>query len=106
MRSQALHFRRMIAPSYRVSALMGVVLVALILPADIRSAASPPPATVAVDEKLFNGMRWRQVGPFRGGRALGMAGGGGEPGTYLFGGGGGGGWETTDGGGKLETPFD
>ena len=27
------------------------------------------PAAI-IDEKLFNGMQWRQIGPFRGGRAL------------------------------------
>src|SRR2546430_11291303 len=95
----------MIAPSYRVSALVGVVLVALILPADIRSAASPTPATVAVDEKLFNGMRWRQVGPFRGGRALAVEGVAGGAGPFFLRGGGGGGGGKDVWGAQLQTPF-
>src|SRR5256886_5616912 len=96
----------MIAPSYRVSALVGVVLVALILPADVRSAASPTPTTVVIDEKLFNGMRWRQIGPFRGGRALAIEGVVGEPDTYYFGAVAGGVWKTTDGGANWTPLFD
>src|ERR1700693_4306152 len=53
----------------------------------------PAPAS-AIDEKLFSGMQWRQVGPFRGGRALAIEGVPGEPETYYFGAVAGGGWET------------
>src|ERR1044072_5963988 len=64
-------------------------------------AASPekkplPPG--AVDEKLFGGMQWRQIGPFRGGRALAIEGVPGEPDTWYFGAVAGGVWKTTDGG--------
>src|SRR5437867_10171439 len=96
----------MIAPSYRFSALVGAFLVALILPASVRSAGSPTPTTVAVDEKLFDGMRWRQVGPFRGGRALAIEGVVGEPDTYYFGAVAGGVWKTTDGGANWIPLFD
>ena len=41
-------------------------------------SAKPAPAAV-VDEKLFKGMQWRQIGPFRGGRALAIEGMVGEP---------------------------
>ena len=34
------------------------------------SASAKPAAPGLVDEKLFKGMQWRQIGPFRGGRAL------------------------------------
>src|SRR6266480_6314441 len=52
-------------------------------------AASPekkplPPG--AIDEKLFSGMQWRQIGPFRGGRALAIEGVPGESDTWYFGG--------------------
>src|SRR5262249_60831179 len=43
-----------------------------------------PPGSI--DEKLFGGMQWRQVGPFRGGRALAIEGVPGEPNTWYFGG--------------------
>src|SRR5256885_5852337 len=61
-------------------------------------AASPekkPLPAGAVDEKLFSGMQWRQIGPFRGGRALAIEGVPGEPETWYFGGVAGGGLENT-----------
>ncbi|MGB8130927.1 MAG: hypothetical protein WCG81_14140, partial [Candidatus Angelobacter sp.] len=36
----------------------------------VTPAQTPPPAPGQIDEKLFGAMRWRQVGPFRGGRVL------------------------------------
>src|SRR5437016_796402 len=60
---------------------------------------SPKPAPPgAIDEKLFSGMQWRQIGPFRGGRVLAIEGVPGEPDTYYFGAVAGGVWKTTDGG--------
>ena len=48
------------------------------------------------EEKLFKGMRYRLVGPFRGGRSLTAAGIPGDPTTYYFGATGGGVWKSTD----------
>ena len=45
------------------------------------------------DEKLWNGMQWREVGPFRGGRAVAIEGVPDEPNTYYFGGVAGGVWK-------------
>ncbi len=72
------------------------------------AAAPSPTATPAgnMDEKLFKGMRWRQVGPFRGGRALAIEGVPGEPDTYYFGAVAGGVWKTTDGGANWVPLFD
>jgi photosystem II stability/assembly factor-like uncharacterized protein len=50
------------------------------------------------DADLFKGMRWRLIGPFRGGRVLAVAGVSSQPNTYYFGGVAGGVWKTTDGG--------
>jgi photosystem II stability/assembly factor-like uncharacterized protein len=47
---------------------------------------------------LFGGMKWRLVGPFRGGRVVAVTGVPGEPNTYYFGGVAGGVWKTVDGG--------
>src|SRR4051812_17063759 len=72
-------------------------------------SASPSPKTLAAgigDEKLFKGMQWRQVGPFRGGRALAIEGVIGEPDVYYFGSVAGGVWKTTDGGGTWLPTFD
>ena len=51
-------------------------------------------------------MQWRQVGPFRGGRALAIEGIPNEPGTYYFGAVAGGVWKTTDGGANWAPLFD
>src|SRR5258707_9568955 len=97
----------MIAPPHRLPALVGFLLAVFILPASVQSAGSPTPTPPgAIDEKLFNGMRWRQVGPFRGGRALAIEGVVGEPDTYYFGAVAGGGWKTTDGGAIWAPVFD
>ncbi len=47
-------------------------------------------------------MKWRNVGPFRGGRSLAVAGHASDPLTYYFGAVGGGVWKTTDGGANWE----
>ena len=71
------------------------------------ATATPKPVPPgAVDEKLFNGMKWRQVGPFRGGRALAIEGVVGEPDTYYFGAVAGGVWKTIDGGQNWTPLFD
>ncbi|MDP2958371.1 MAG: hypothetical protein Q8N53_18225 [Longimicrobiales bacterium] len=49
-------------------------------------------------EATDGALRWRQVGPFRGGRSNAVAGVRGDSHTYYFGGTGGGVWKTTDGG--------
>jgi len=51
-----------------------------------------------LDENALKGMKWRQVGPFRGGRALAITGIAGDPETYYFGAVAGGVWKTTNGG--------
>jgi hypothetical protein len=45
-------------------------------------------------EELFKGMKWRLIGPFRGGRVLAVTGVSGRPDTYYFGGVSGGVWKT------------
>src|SRR5215469_1966151 len=67
-----------------------------------KHAASP----AAVDEKLFSAMRWRQVGPFRGGRVLAVTGVPGEPNVFYFGAASGGMWKTTDTGVTWQPLFD
>ena len=51
-------------------------------------------------------MQWRQIGPFRGGRALSIEGVVGEPDVYYFGAVAGGVWKTTDGGANWAPLFD
>ena len=58
------------------------------------------------NESLFKGMKWRSVGPYRGGRVLAVAGVPGDPTTFYFGGVGGGVWRTTNGGHSWTPLFD
>ncbi|MGC1617085.1 MAG: hypothetical protein WA765_01205, partial [Candidatus Acidiferrum sp.] len=51
-----------------------------------------------LDENALKAMKWRQVGPFRGGRALAVTGVAGDPETYYFGSVAGGVWKTANGG--------
>src|SRR5436853_6568130 len=48
--------------------------------------ATPKPVPPgAIDEKLFSGMQWRQIGPFRGGTDPAIEGVPGQPATYYCG---------------------
>src|ERR1700733_5689974 len=49
------------------------------------------------EDPTFKGMKYRVVGPFRGGRSLTASGIAGDPTTYYFGATGGGVWKSTDG---------
>lgn len=55
-------------------------------------------STTVFDTKHYNNLKWRNIGPQRGGRSLGCAGSPGRPLEYYFGATGGGLWKTTDGG--------
>jgi photosystem II stability/assembly factor-like uncharacterized protein len=62
-------------------------------------AALAPCATgQSYSEAQFKGMKWRSIGPYRGGRVLAVTGVPGSAYTYYFGGVAGGVWRTTDGG--------
>src|SRR5205085_12315739 len=63
-----------------------------------RQAPSTKLPTLAFDTSLYNGLEWREVGPFRGGRVTAVAGHADQPLTFYFGGTGGGVFKTTDGG--------
>lgn len=73
-----------------------------------KTAVQPQPAPQPgqVDEKLFGAMRWRQVGPFRGGRVLAVTGVPGEPNVFYFGAAAGGVWKSTDAGTNWQPVFD
>jgi photosystem II stability/assembly factor-like uncharacterized protein len=88
-------------PSHRVLVLLAI---ALLFPAfatgpvgsarvEARRADGP-----AIDKAFFSALKWRNIGPNRGGRSIAVAGSAARPNEYYFGATGGGIWKTTDGG--------
>ena len=73
----------------------------LLLPSSVesqrRKSRNAAPAPVLQDS-LFHGLQWRNIGPFRGGRSVTSTGVVGQPMTYYMGSTGGGIWKTTDDG--------
>ncbi len=68
------------------------------------SVASYSPAQV--NPAIIGGMKWRQIGPFRGGRVLAVTGVPGEPNIYYFGAVAGGVFKSTNGGLSWTPTFD
>ncbi len=75
--------------------------------AENKAASEQKPADESKPEdKLFKGMKYRLIGPFRGGRSLTAAGIPGDPTTYYFGATGGGVWKSNDGALTWSPVFD
>src|SRR2546423_9208711 len=58
----------------------------------------PQPGLYTYDSTAFAALKWREIGPFRGGRSVAVAGSPKRPNEYYFGTTGGGVFKTTDGG--------
>ncbi|HET7462326.1 MAG TPA: hypothetical protein VFJ82_13820 [Longimicrobium sp.] len=68
------------------------------------AAVSASPSTAQVSPRLFGGLRWRMVGPFRGGRTVAAVGVPQQPGVFYIGVNNGGVWKTNDYG-RVWTPI-
>ncbi|NDQ56558.1 MAG: glycosyl hydrolase [Acidipila sp.] len=77
---------------------LGLALVALL--------GSSTASAQQYDNKLLEGMKYRLVGPYRGGRSVTAVGLPGDPNTYYFGAAAGGVWKTTNGGLTWSPLFD
>jgi photosystem II stability/assembly factor-like uncharacterized protein len=67
---------------------------------------SRPTSAQEIAQSLYSEMKWRMIGPFRGGKVNAVAGVPGNAGVYYFGADGGGVWQTTDGGTVWKPIFD
>jgi photosystem II stability/assembly factor-like uncharacterized protein len=76
------------------------VVWAMLLTAWPAAAAEPP------DSALYGGLRWRMIGPFRGGRTVAATGVPGQPNLFYVGVNNGGVWKTTDAGRTWTPLFD
>jgi photosystem II stability/assembly factor-like uncharacterized protein len=79
-----------------------LVVLAVAVAAVTGQTLGPP----GVSERLYSSMRWRLIGPSRGGRVLAVSGVAGQPNVYYFGAVGGGVWKTTNGGRTWGPVFD
>ena len=78
----------------------------LVLAAIAAFAADSAAPTEKPEDHWFKGMKYRLIGPFRGGRSLTVTGVPGDPNVYYFGGVGGGVWKSTDGATTWSPIFD
>src|SRR5947209_6979871 len=97
MREQSMRDVRRIIVSALAAACVAALLVGVLLP---RAAARRQNAG------LYSALRWRMIGPPRGGRVNAVAGVPGEPTTFYFGSVGGGVWNTTNSGRTWTPIFD
>jgi photosystem II stability/assembly factor-like uncharacterized protein len=78
----------------------------LILPYSLDAQRRKADNTKSYDEKLYDALEWRGIGPFRGGRSAAVTGVIGEPNLFYMGATGGGVWRTKDGGSTWESISD
>jgi photosystem II stability/assembly factor-like uncharacterized protein len=93
-----------IAKSFR-NAFVSILALAAVLMGSVRLLASSQ-AAQQFDSKVFQEIRWRLIGPFRGGRALAVTGVRGQPEVFYFGAVDGGVWRTNDAGRTWNPIFD
>jgi photosystem II stability/assembly factor-like uncharacterized protein len=86
-------------PSISQVCLLALILTVLFFAARQSTARAQAQSSAnGYDAQFFKGLRWRNIGPNRGGRSIASAGVVGRPNEYYFGATGGGLWKTTDGG--------
>lgn len=77
---------------------VGIFICLIIAISDVRSSAEP------LDPAAYSQLKWRCIGPFRGGRTVGATGVPGKPNLFYIGVNNGGVWKTTDAG-RVWTPI-
>src|SRR5271157_1705258 len=69
-------------------------------------AATAPAQTGTIDPRVYGDLKWRMIGPFRGGRTVGATGVPGQPNVFYIGVNNGGVWKTNDYGRVWRPIFD
>jgi photosystem II stability/assembly factor-like uncharacterized protein len=87
---------------FRVYVLAALVAAGAFLPGAFRRMS----AQQGIDPSLYSGLKWRMVGPFRGGRVNAVSGVPGHPTTFYFGSVGGGVWKSVNSGRTWAPVFD
>ncbi len=77
---------------------LAVTIASIERPPAAHAQAPTADRAAGVDQALLAGLRWRSIGPARGGRSIAVGGSAARPFEYYFGATGGGVWKTTDGG--------
>src|SRR5271168_4334211 len=83
-----------------------ILFVVALVAGSVSLLGSAVAQTGPVDAKLFSDMRWREIGPMRGGRVRALAGVPSQPATFYFGMVNGGVWKTTDAGATWQSVWD
>src|SRR5262245_45754564 len=86
---------------HRPALLWSVFIIVIILTLGVRAQQAPP-----INPDLFAGLRWRNIGPFHGGRVSAVTGVIGQPGVFYLGAPAGGIWKTTNAGVSWFPIFD
>ena len=90
----------------RMRLIRSLLALALVVPLLIAALPRLSAQPQRIDPSLYAGLRWRSIGPFRGGRVNGVSGVPGQPSTFYFGSVGGGVWKTTNAGRTWLPIFD
>lgn len=78
-----------------------LLIIVLVFPLTLQSQRRKKKTStpiITVQDSIFHGLKWRNIGPFRGGRSVASSGVVGQPMTYYMGNTGGGIWKTVDDG--------
>jgi len=81
-----------------ILSMVGSFLISAVVAQKKKPAALPPTAGTVTPAKYFTGVKWRNIGPYRGGRSVAATGVVNQPFTYYMGTVGGGVWKTEDAG--------
>jgi photosystem II stability/assembly factor-like uncharacterized protein len=83
-----------------------ILAIFLMLPYGMEAQKRKSQDTKSYEEKYYDALEWRGIGPFRGGRSAAVTGVVGQPNLYYMGATGGGVWRTKDGGSTWESISD